>query len=159
IFVLAASALMLLALWAIGALVGAGPFLHPRFFWVIPVGFFVSMGLLFRIGRAVRRAATPLGDLMEAANRVASGDFSARVDEQGPPEVRQLTRAFNAMSARLEATEQQRRSFLAEVTHELRTPLTVVRGNLEGMLDGVYAADDARLTATLDETRLLGTLI
>src|SRR5438552_4950770 len=63
------------------------------------------------------------------------------------------------MSARLGAAERPRRNFLADVTPELRTPLTVVRGNVEGMLDGVYAPDQARLGATLDEIRLLGALI
>ena len=58
------------------------------------------IGLLV-IERALRRLAVPIGDLMEAAGRVAEGDYSARVAEHGPREVRALTRAFNAMAARL----------------------------------------------------------
>ena len=38
------------------------------------------------------------------------------------------------VSARLQATEARRRSFLADVTHELRTPLSVIRGQTEGIL-------------------------
>jgi len=49
------------------------------------------------------------------------------------------------MAARLEATEAQRRAFLADVTHELRTPLTVIQGDLEGLLDDVYPRDDEHL--------------
>src|SRR5262249_33656308 len=47
----------------------------------------------------------------------------------------------------------------ADVTHELRTPLAVVQGNLEGIADGVYAADRERMEAVLDETRLMARLL
>ena len=50
----------------------------------------------------------PIGDLMEAAGRVAEGDYSARVAERGPREVRALARAFNAMAERLQANDEQR---------------------------------------------------
>jgi two-component system, OmpR family, sensor histidine kinase BaeS len=111
------------------------------------------------IGRSIGRATAPLDDLVEAAGRVEAGDLSARVDERGPREVRSLARAFNAMGARLEADEASRKTLLADITHELRTPLTVIQGNLEGLIDGVYPADDAHLTTILEETRTLGRLI
>jgi two-component system OmpR family sensor kinase/two-component system sensor histidine kinase BaeS len=96
---------------------------------------------------------------MEAASAVADGDYGVRVSEQGPLEVRRLAHAFNEMASRLQAHEATRRRLLADVAHELRTPLAVVQGNLEGLLDGVYPRDDAHLTALLDETRVLSTLI
>jgi signal transduction histidine kinase len=73
--------------------------------------------------------------------------------------VRALVRAFNEMTTRLQANEQQRRDLLADVTHELRTPITVIQGNLEGMLDGIYPADAAHLEAILEETRVLSRVI
>ena len=109
--------------------------------------------------RRVRRAASAVGDLIEAAERVEAGDYAVRVPERGPREVRSLAGAFNAMSARLEATEAQRRRLLADVSHELRTPLTVIQGSLEGIMDGVYAADEAHLAPILDETRVMSRLI
>jgi two-component system sensor histidine kinase BaeS len=111
------------------------------------------------IGRAIRGAAAPVGDLIEASGRIEEGDFSTRVPESGPREVRALARAFNAMSARLEETERDRRSALADVSHELRTPLTVIQGNLEALLDGVYPADAEHLQLLLDETCILERLI
>ena len=74
-------------------------------------------------------------DLITAAGRIEAGDYSARVAESGPPQLRSVARAFNAMSARLKLTDEQRRSFLADVTHELRTPLSVIRGQAEGIAD------------------------
>lgn len=116
------------------------------------------LGLVF-IGRSVRRMAGPIGEVMEAADRVADGDYSARVSARGPGEVRRLGRSFNEMATRLQASDDQRRGLLADVTHELRTPLSVIRGNLEGIIDGVYAPDPERLTTVLEETRLMARLL
>ena len=108
---------------------------------------------------AIRRVGLPLGNLVEAANRVADGDFSTRLPEYGPPSIRSVGRAFNSMTARLESQERQRRNLMAEVAHELRTPLSVVQGRLEGLLDGVYPKDDAQISEVLDETRILSRLV
>src|SRR5471030_1770227 len=51
----------------------------------------------------MRRVGSPLGDVVEAANRVASGDYTARVAEHGPPSLRTVGHAFNSMAARLES--------------------------------------------------------
>jgi signal transduction histidine kinase len=118
----------------------------------------VLLGLLLA-GRALRHTAMPLGDVMEAAGRVAEGDYSVQVVEQGPREVRVLAHTFNSMVTRLAAHDEQRRNLLADVTHELRTPLTVIQGNLEGLLDGIYPRDDAHLQPILEETRVLSRLI
>lgn len=151
-----------LVLWTAAASLGLiqiqpGPVISTRGeLWVA-----LLLGLvgLFVVGRALRRLAVPIGDLMEAAGRVADGDYSARVGEHGPREVRALARAFNAMAARLQSNEATRRNLLADVTHELRTPLTVIQGNLEGLLDGVYPRDDAHLAPILDEARVLSRLV
>jgi two-component system sensor histidine kinase BaeS len=70
-----------------------------------------------------------------------------------------LLQAFNAMAARLETDELQRRSLLADVSHELRTPLAVLRGDLEAMLDGIHPTDQAHLSAAVDEIGLLTQLV
>jgi two-component system OmpR family sensor kinase/two-component system sensor histidine kinase BaeS len=108
---------------------------------------------------AIRRIGLPLGNIVEAANRVADGDFSTRLPECGPPSIRSVGRAFNSMTARLESQERQRRNLMAEVAHELRTPLSVIQGRLEGLLDGVYPKDNAQISEVLDETRILSRLV
>jgi two-component system sensor histidine kinase BaeS len=132
------------------------------FRWVIPAGFFIFVAAVLSLvmtGRALRRMSAPLGDLMEAASRVANGDYSRRVEEQGSREMRSLVRAFNGMAARLQLTEEQRRGLMADIAHELRTPLTVIQGNLEGILDGVYSPDESRLKSILEETQILARLV
>ena len=106
-----------------------------------------------------RSTAAPVGELIEASGRVEAGELDVQVPERGVREVRALARAFNNMSARLSATERERRRLLAEVSHELRTPLTVISGNVEAMIDGVYPADREHLERIQAETRQLERLI
>jgi len=135
---------------------GGGARLHIAQVAIPVIALIFLFGLLATL---VRRVGSPLGDIVEAANRVAEGDFATRITEHGPPPVRVVARAFNSMAARLESQDRQRRHLLADIAHELRTPLSVVQGRLEGLLDGVYARDDARLSEVLDETRLLTRLV
>ena len=111
--------------------------------------------------RTIRGSGTVLDALVDQAARVEAGDYSARVETIGPipTPVRGLARGFNTMAARLEADEAQRRTLLADVTHELRTPLAVIHGSVEAILDGVHPADEAHLSAILEETRILDRLI
>jgi two-component system sensor histidine kinase BaeS len=116
----------------------------------------VLFGLLLAI---VRSLGVPLGRIVEAANRIAEGDFSTRVPELGPRSVRTVGKAFNTMAARLESQGRLRRHLMADVAHELRTPLSVIQARIEGLLDGVYPRDDARLEQLLEDARLLTRLV
>ena len=111
--------------------------------------------------RAFRGIATPLADVMAAADAVAEGDLSVRVQvsEHGPREFGRLAESFNRMTEELERADQRRRNLTADVAHELRTPLHIIQGNLEGILDDVYAPSAEHIGATLEETRTLARLV
>jgi signal transduction histidine kinase len=111
------------------------------------------------VWHAFRIRVAPLGDLIDASQRIEAGEIGTQVQVRGPSEMRALSRSFNAMSARLAADTEERRRLLADVSHELRTPLTVIQGNVEGMLDGLYPADREHLERVLAETRQLERLI
>ena len=118
-------------------------------------GVFVIAALIF----GVTRVGRPLMSIMEAANRIAAGDYSARVQVHGPPPVRMVGGAFNSMAEKLGAQDRQRRNLMSDIAHELRTPLSVIQGRLEGLLDGVYDRDDRHLEQVLEETRTLARLV
>ncbi|MDP9321504.1 MAG: ATP-binding protein [Chloroflexota bacterium] len=125
-------------------------------FFVVPLVIIVALVLL---GRTFRGIARPVGDLIEAAGRVEAGSYDTRVAERGPREMRSLAHAFNAMAARLDANESQRKQLLADVTHELRTPLTIMQGNVEALLDGVHPLDREHIAPLLEETKVLARLV
>jgi signal transduction histidine kinase len=119
---------------------------------VVVVGLVLSARWLWRNARGV-------GALMDAADRVAGGDYATRVRAPSSRQLRPLIAAFNEMTDRLETNERRRRELLGDVAHELRTPLQVIRGSVEGMLDGLYPADPATLRTLLDETLVMARLL
>jgi len=136
--------------------------LGSSYWWIVPASLvllLVGLVSLMWAGRGLRYVSAPLGELLEASGRITEGDYSPRVTERGPREVRSLARAFNGMAERLQLTEEQRRDLMADITHELRTPLTVIQGNIEGILDGVYPPDEDHLKSILEETQILSRLV
>jgi len=139
---------------------GPPPFDRPDTIFPFAIlGFILLLMTIVWGMRSLRRMSGPLDNLLEASSKVAEGDFSARVEERGPPEVRALTRGFNSMAERLQVNDQQRRKMFADVSHELRTPITVIQGNVEGILDGLYPADAERLKSIMEETQVLSRLV
>ena len=154
-------AFVLIAGLVAGALFHAAgrPGPHPRPFF--PGLLFLALVLIAFLasGRALRRTTRPIADVMDAATRVANGDYAARAPVYGPREVRELAESFNQMAARIEAGERQRRNLFADVSHELRTPLSVIQARIEGIVDGVYAPDREHLDLVLDQATVLARLL
>ncbi|MDO4749865.1 MAG: ATP-binding protein [Eubacteriales bacterium] len=101
----------------------------------LAVGLVISAFLALLLAKTM---VTPLQSLTHAAERVAAGDFSDKLETQSRDEIGVLTRTFNHMADKLEATlddlkrsEQMRREFVANVSHELRTPITSIRSYAE----------------------------
>jgi signal transduction histidine kinase len=108
----------------------------------------------------MRRMINPLSEVIAAAQSVSQGDLSARVPVGGRnDDLTALSIHFNHMADELERSDRQRRNMLADIAHELRTPITILRGRLEGILDGVYPADEAHIAPALEETYLLERLV
>lgn len=156
ILVLAATGTALVwLLLSVTGVVGSAPFARV----ISGVGLLLGVAAVAGAAIALRRLTAPATRIVEAAHRIESGDYSARVPVRGPSELRSVARAFNAMSGRLEADETRRRSVLADVAHELRTPITVIRGQAEGIIDGVYSADAEQMRPVLEATRTLEVLV
>ena len=110
----------------------------------------------------VRSAMKPVRKLTEAAGAVTEGDMTVRVPENhGDRKIREVSRAFNTMTRKLQDVEEGRREFVANVSHELRSPITSIRGFAEGMADGVIPAEEQPkyLRLVADESTRLSSLV
>jgi len=104
----------------------------------VGIGLSVIMALLitYSITRPVRK-------LSEAASAVAHGNLDQTVPVSGPTELHSLAQSFNDMIARVRASQQAQRDFVANVSHELKTPLTSIQGFSQAILDGTAADPDS----------------
>jgi two-component system, OmpR family, osmolarity sensor histidine kinase EnvZ len=75
--------------------------------------------------------ARPLAALTRAARRIGSGAKHEPLAEEGPRELRTVSKAFNRMASGLESMERERAMVLAGISHDLRTPLSRLRLALE----------------------------
>jgi signal transduction histidine kinase len=107
----------------------------------------------------VRRFVNPLADVIFAARQVANGNLNTRIPTKGPQDLRSLSESFNEMASSLERSDRQRRDMLADIAHELRTPLSVIRGRLEGIVDGIYTENGPQVSMALEQTYLLQRLV
>jgi len=106
-----------------------------------------------------RGMTSPLRAMATAAQLMASGDYSRRVNATSGDEVGELGRAFNVMVEELAETDRIRRDLVANVSHELRTPISGLQAALENLVDGVAQPDNEMLRIMLTQTERLGRLV
>lgn len=121
-----------------------------------------SLGILTLVFAILltQKVVNPLAEVIDAAERVGKGDFTARVPPgKSKDDLSVLSDQFNVMASELERNDRERKEMTADIAHELRTPLSILRGRLEGIVDGVYPANESSITPALEETYLLERLV
>src|SRR5207302_9594717 len=118
----------------------------------------VLIAIAISVGLAVvlaARLASPLQRMAWAAERIARGDYEARVPRGGPAELASLADSFNQMARSLAEQERARNDFIVNAAHELRTPLTNLQGYLEALRDGVIAPTPEQFGSLHEEAQRL----
>ena len=82
---------------------------------------------------ASRRLLRPLVSIGEAAQSIAQGDLSTRLEAGAARELAALTDSFNDMVGALQNRIAQDERFASEVSHELRSPLMTLSASVEVM--------------------------
>jgi two-component system OmpR family sensor kinase len=99
---------------------------------------------------SIRRGLRPINHMIDAAERIANGELTARTTAPNPAsEVGHLSAALNTMLDRIEQamaakteSEARMRRFVADASHELRTPLTSIRGYAELHRQGATSPEE-----------------
>lgn len=100
----------------------------------------------------------PLERVRAATHRLAQGHYDDVLDVPHEPGLAALVEDVNRLAAALADTERRRARLVSEIAHEMRTPITILRGQIEGITDGIFTPDDAMfasLTDDLDRLRRL----
>lgn len=97
---------------------------------------------------------------MEATNKLASGDFSARLNIKHPPEYRILSENFNRMAEELEGIEVLRTDFINNFSHEFKTPIVSIKGFAEILKDDHLTQEERNeyLDIVIEESTRLSSL-
>jgi histidine kinase len=112
-----------------------------------------------------RRIVTPVQEIMAASQEISEGNYDKRVEVPGGAdpdqmdELAQLVVRFNRMANQLQKTENMRRQLIGDVAHELRTPLSTIKGSMEGLIDGVLAAELENFLKVYRETERMQHLV
>lgn len=110
----------------------------------------------FLLAREILR---PLDQIAHSSERIARGHYNERVAVPPSDELALVADNFNQMAESLERVEEQRVALIGNVSHELRTPLAGLNGYLEGLMDGVFAADEETFALMDKEVRRLRRLV
>jgi two-component system sensor histidine kinase BaeS len=102
-----------------------------------------------------RKLTKPVKGLTEGVTSISEGNLKTRVIIPGNDEIGMLSVAFNRMAQTLETHESLRKKLTSNIAHELRTPLSIIRGELEGMMDGFIPMDRENLESLYAEIKRL----
>ncbi len=134
---------------------------HSIFLVFVAAGVIGGIIALIFVALLTKHITKPMNQMKAVAKKVASGEFTGRINVKGKDELSELSKSFNEMITELENLEKMRRDFIGNVSHELRTPLTSIKGFVDGIIDGVIPPEkhEYYLRIVRDETSRMQDLV
>lgn len=102
------------------------------------------------------RLARPLKRLTKRAEHIAHGHYEkTETVLTRTAEIEGLYQSIERAATTLAAQDKLRKRLATDRAHEFRTPLMALRSQLELMMDGIWEADNTRLSSCLEEVEHL----
>lgn len=108
--------------------------LRHRWFAVVGAALALATLLLLVTGRVTDWVLRPVQRLNVAVRELQDTGTSPRLPEAGPPELRELSRSFTAMSTAMGELIDSQRQLIADTSHHLRNPVGALRLRVDLLL-------------------------
>lgn len=123
---------------------------NTQIFLIIAVTGLICLAIIFFVivsgSYFINSIVIPVGQIGDAARKIAEGDFNTRLEKKTDDEIGDLCETINDMAEELGETERMKNEFISSVSHELRTPLTAIKGWAETI---AYTSGDGADPETL----------
>lgn len=106
-----------------------------------------------------RHLLAPISSLIDGTYTLIRGNYSLRIEKKTNDELALLSDNVNVLAETLDKNQNNRFKWMSDVTHELKTPLTVLRGQLIGIQDGVFIADEQRVQLFIDQIDSMSNIV
>jgi len=107
-----------------------------------------------------KRFNRPIVQLQENVNNISMNRFSKiKKPKTRAKELNELSEDIGRLAGQMEREDEMRKRLSNDIVHELKTPIAVLSTNIEAILDGVYKADEERMSVLLDQINRLTRLV
>ena len=106
-----------------------------------------------------RHLLAPISSLIDGTYTLIRGNYRLRIEKKTNDELALLSDNVNVLAETLDKNQNNRFKWMSDVTHELKTPLTVLRGQLIGIQDGVFIADEQRVQLFIDQIDSMSNIV
>tara|TARA_R110001583_G_scaffold195299_1_gene371571 strand:+ start:1062 stop:2432 length:1371 start_codon:yes stop_codon:yes gene_type:complete len=106
-----------------------------------------------------RHLVAPISSLIDGTYILIRGNYRVRIEKKTNDELASLSDNVNVLAETLDKNQNNRSKWMSDVSHELKTPLTVLRGQLIGIQDGVFIADEQRVQLFIDQIDSMSNIV
>ena len=106
-----------------------------------------------------RHLVAPISALIDGTYTLIRGNYRVRIEKKTHDELSLLSDNVNVLAETLDKNQNSRFKWMSDISHELKTPLTVLRGQLIGIQDGVFVADEQRIQLFIDQIDSLSHIV
>ncbi len=107
-----------------------------------------------------RRFNKPIMQLRDNVNYISMNRYDKiKPCDTKASELKELSDDINELAVQIQGEEDMRRRLSNDIVHELKTPIAVLSTNIEAIMDGIYTADEERMSVLLSQTNRLARLV